>query len=61
MNLKSGQVTVPQDGLYEITFTGALKTFNAKRVWVTIVKKPHNEEGTFFSFTKIHYFSLELM
>lgn len=45
VNTKSGLVTVPQDGFYEITFTGALKTYDAKRIWVTIMKKSKDGKG----------------
>ncbi len=46
IDLKSGVVTVPEDGFYEISLTGAMKTFAGKRIWVTLNKKTGETDGT---------------
>jgi hypothetical protein len=54
VNTKTGLITIPLDGFYEITFTGALKTFGAKRIWVTIMKK--SKDGGDFKQVKTYFF-----
>jgi hypothetical protein len=41
----TGVVTVPADGFYEVSFSGALKTFDGKRMWAAIVKKSAGGKG----------------
>ena len=45
VDLKSGVVTIPDHGFYEISLTGAMKTFAGKRIWVTLVKKSGETDG----------------
>ena len=49
VDTETGLVTVPEDGFYELSFGGAMKTFEGKRIWVTIVKKSTDAKGDFFS------------
>jgi hypothetical protein len=44
IDVDTGHVIIPADGFYEISFTGAMKTFDGKRMWATIVKK-HDTKG----------------
>ena len=46
MDLENGHVTIPAEGFYEISFTGAMKTFDGKRIWATIVKKTNGVKGS---------------
>jgi hypothetical protein len=45
VDTKSGHVTIPEDGYYELSFSGALKTFAGKRIWVTLGKKSVDSKG----------------
>ena len=47
MDLDTGHVTIPANGFYEISFTGAMKTFDGNRMWATIVKKTSGSKGSF--------------
>ena len=47
MDLDTGHVTIPANGFYEISFTGAMKTFDGNRMWATIVRKTSGSKGSF--------------
>ena len=64
VDVSTGNVIVPIDGYYEVTFTGAFKTFDGKRIWATIVKKSDGAKGILLTnehFKFRNFLSLSLM
>ncbi len=45
MNTEEGVFTTPEDGHYEVTFTGLLKSYGGNRVWATLYKIDEGNEG----------------
>lgn len=45
MNTETGVFTAPEDGNYEVTFTGLLKSYGGNRVWATLYRMEEGKEG----------------
>lgn len=42
---QTGIFVAPEDGNYEVSFTGHLKSYNGRRVWATLYKLDKDETG----------------
>ncbi len=54
MDEAKGVFTAPEEGEYEVAFTGLLKSYGGRRVWATLYKidKEDQVKGIFFCKTK---------
>ena len=52
MDTEKGIFVAPEDGDYEVSFTGLLKSYGGRRVWATLYKLDENDTGTCTEKTK---------
>ena len=45
MNLETGVFVAPEEGEYEVSFSGLLKSYGGRRVWATLYKLDKDDEG----------------
>ena len=48
MDKNKGIFKAPADGIYEISFTRLLKSYNGKRIWANLLKKRNGKSNLIF-------------